>query len=119
MPLSAQPPPWAPPCNPGSAERPRERWAQPRVTGTGEEEAWELEAHLPPPNPPRPRSPGDWTRTRVLAEMLMEEEVVPSAPPLPVGPPNTSPVLRGEGEREGGAPGVFRDLGPEPTLSRP
>ncbi|XP_077625896.1 kinesin-like protein KIF12 [Crocuta crocuta] len=65
MPLSAQPPPWAPPCSPGSAERPRER------------------------------SPGDWTRTRVLAEMLMEEEVVPSAPPLPVGPPNTSPVLRG------------------------
>ncbi|XP_073761972.1 kinesin-like protein KIF12 isoform X2 [Callorhinus ursinus] len=65
MPLSAQPPPWAPPCNPGSAKCPRER------------------------------SPSDWTQTRVLAEMLTEEEVVPSAPPLPMGPPNTSPVLRG------------------------
>ncbi|XP_030877149.1 kinesin-like protein KIF12 isoform X2 [Leptonychotes weddellii] len=65
MPLAAQPPPWAPPCNPGSAKCPRER------------------------------SPSDWTQTRVLAEMLTEEEVVPSAPPLPMGPPNTSPVLRG------------------------
>ncbi|ELK26644.1 Kinesin-like protein KIF12 [Myotis davidii] len=41
------------------------------------------------------RSHGDWTQTRVLAEILTEEEVVPSAPPLPAGPPNTSPVLRG------------------------
>nr|XP_035977821.1 kinesin-like protein KIF12 isoform X8 [Halichoerus grypus] len=65
MPLAAQPPPWAPPCNPGPAKCPRER------------------------------SPSDWTETRVLAEMLTEEEVVPSAPPLPTGPPNTSPVLRG------------------------
>ncbi|XP_032274033.1 kinesin-like protein KIF12 [Phoca vitulina] len=65
MPLAAQPPPWAPPCNPGSAKCLRER------------------------------SPSDWTETRVLAEMLTEEEVVPSAPPLPTGPPNTSPVLRG------------------------
>ncbi|XP_053060725.1 kinesin-like protein KIF12 isoform X16 [Acinonyx jubatus] len=63
--LSAQPPPWAPPCNPDSAEFPRER------------------------------SHSDWTRTRVLAEMLMREEVVPSAPPLPMGPPDASPVLRG------------------------
>ncbi|XP_053764180.1 kinesin-like protein KIF12 isoform X1 [Panthera pardus] len=63
--LSAQPPPWAPPCNPDSAEFPRER------------------------------SHSDWTRTRVLAEMLMQEEVVPSAPPLPMGPPDASPVLRG------------------------
>lgn len=40
--------------------------------------------------------------------MLTEEEVVPSAPPLPMGPPNTSPVLRGEEEREGGAlRGIF------------
>ncbi|XP_045324197.1 kinesin-like protein KIF12 isoform X3 [Leopardus geoffroyi] len=62
--LSAQPPPWAPPCNPDSAEFPRER------------------------------SHSDWTRTRVLAEMLMREEVVPSAPPLPMGPPDASPVLR-------------------------
>ncbi|XP_053060724.1 kinesin-like protein KIF12 isoform X15 [Acinonyx jubatus] len=87
--LSAQPPPWAPPCNPDSAEFPRER------------------------------SHSDWTRTRVLAEMLMREEVVPSAPPLPMGPPDASPVLRGEGEREGGAPSVFGGLGPELTLSRP
>ncbi|XP_057169688.1 kinesin-like protein KIF12 isoform X1 [Ursus arctos] len=65
VPLSAQPPPWAPPCDPGSAKCPRER------------------------------SPSDWSQTRVLAEMLMEEKVVPSAPPLPVGPPDTSPVLRG------------------------
>ncbi|XP_054440890.1 kinesin-like protein KIF12 [Pteronotus mesoamericanus] len=61
----ARPPPWAPPCSPGSAKCPRER------------------AH------------SDWTQTRVLAEILTEEEVVPSAPPLPVGPPSTSPVLRG------------------------
>ncbi|XP_016066591.1 PREDICTED: kinesin-like protein KIF12 [Miniopterus natalensis] len=64
MPLSARPPPWAPPCSPGSAKCPRER------------------------------SHSDWTQTRVLAETLTEEEVVPSAPPLPVGPPNTSPALR-------------------------
>lgn len=33
--------------------------------------------------------------------MLTKAEVVPSAPPLPVEPPNTSPVLRGEeGKRE-------------------
>ncbi|KAF5917667.1 hypothetical protein HPG69_013503 [Diceros bicornis minor] len=54
-----------------------------------------LKAHLPPPNSPWPRSQSDWTQTRVLADMLTKEEVVPSAPPLPVGPPNTSPVLRG------------------------
>uniref|UniRef100_A0A8C7AXX8 Kinesin-like protein n=1 Tax=Neovison vison TaxID=452646 RepID=A0A8C7AXX8_NEOVI len=65
VPLSAQPSPWAPPGNPGSAKCPRER------------------------------SPSDWPQARVLAEMLLEEEAVPSAPPLPVGPPNTSPVLRG------------------------
>ncbi|CAK7293050.1 Kinesin-like protein KIF12 [Vulpes lagopus] len=65
MPLCAQTPPWAPPGNPDSAKCPRER------------------------------SHSDWTQTRVLAEMLMEEEVVPSAPPLPMGTPNTSPVLRG------------------------
>lgn len=65
MPLSARPPPRAPPCSPGSAKCPRER------------------------------SHSDWTQTRVLAEMLTEEEVVPSAPPLPMGSPNTSPVLRG------------------------
>lgn len=65
IPLSARPPPWVPPCSPGSAKCPRER------------------------------SHGDWTQTRVLAEILTEEEVVPSAPPLPAGPPNTSPVLRG------------------------
>ncbi|XP_072583669.1 kinesin-like protein KIF12 isoform X4 [Vulpes vulpes] len=65
MPLCAQAPPWAPPGNPDSAKCPRER------------------------------SHSDWTQTRVLAEMLMEEEVVPSAPPLPMGTPNTSPVLRG------------------------
>ncbi|XP_035552859.1 kinesin-like protein KIF12 isoform X5 [Canis lupus dingo] len=76
MPLCAQPPPWAPPGNPGSAKCPRER------------------------------SHSDWTQTRVLAEMLMEEEVVPSAPPLPMGTPNTPPVLRGEEEREGGGAAV-------------
>ncbi|XP_063116358.1 kinesin-like protein KIF12 isoform X1 [Cavia porcellus] len=65
MPLSARPPPWAPPCSPGSAKCPTER------------------------------NHGSWTQTAVLAEMLTGEEVVPSAPPLPVGPPNTPPVLRG------------------------
>ncbi|XP_022357550.1 kinesin-like protein KIF12 [Enhydra lutris kenyoni] len=65
VPLSAQPSPWAPPGNPGSAKCPRER------------------------------SPSEWPQARVLAEMLLEEEAVPSAPPLPVGPSNTSPVLRG------------------------
>ncbi|XP_045428051.1 kinesin-like protein KIF12 isoform X2 [Pipistrellus kuhlii] len=67
VPLSARPPPWVPPCSPGSAKGPGER------------------------------SHSDWTQTRVLAEILTEEEevVVPSAPPLPPGPPNTSPVLRG------------------------
>ncbi|XP_032096363.1 kinesin-like protein KIF12 isoform X2 [Sapajus apella] len=64
-PLSARPPPWAPPCSPGSAKCPRER------------------------------SHSDWTQSRVLAEMVTEEEVVPSAPPLPVRPPSTSPGLRG------------------------
>uniref|UniRef100_H0XC15 Kinesin-like protein n=1 Tax=Otolemur garnettii TaxID=30611 RepID=H0XC15_OTOGA len=64
-PLSARPPPWAPTCSSSSAKCPRER------------------------------SHSDWTQTRVLAEMLTEEEVVPSAPPLPTGPPSTSPVLRG------------------------
>lgn len=63
--------------------------------------AWDSKAHFPLPTSPRSRSPSDWSQTRVLAEMLMEEKVVPSAPPLPVGPPDTSPVLRGEGEREG------------------
>ncbi|XP_070107316.1 kinesin-like protein KIF12 isoform X7 [Equus przewalskii] len=42
-----------------------------------------------------PRSHSDWIQTRVLADLLMEEEVVPSAPPLPMVPPNTSPVQRG------------------------
>ncbi|XP_032020644.1 kinesin-like protein KIF12 isoform X1 [Hylobates moloch] len=64
-PPPARPPPWAPPCSPGSAKCPRER------------------------------SHSDWTQTRVLAEMLTEEEVVPSAPPLPMRPPKTSPGLRG------------------------
>ncbi|XP_048639115.1 kinesin-like protein KIF12 isoform X5 [Marmota marmota marmota] len=41
------------------------------------------------------RSHSDWTETRVLAEMLTGEEVVPSAPPLPMGPPKTPPVLKG------------------------
>ncbi|XP_012496664.1 PREDICTED: kinesin-like protein KIF12 isoform X3 [Propithecus coquereli] len=68
-PLSARPPAWAPPCSPGSAKCPRER------------------------------SHSDWTQIRVLAEMLTEEEVVPSAPPLPTGPPNTSPVLTGLGSK--------------------
>ncbi|XP_036995377.2 kinesin-like protein KIF12 isoform X2 [Artibeus jamaicensis] len=65
MTLSSRPPPWAPPCSPGSAHCLRQR------------------------------SHSDWTQTRVLAEILTEEEVVPSAPPLPMGPLNTSPVLRG------------------------
>lgn len=42
MTLSARPPPWAPPCSPGSAKCPRERWAWCWGTGMGEEEAWEL-----------------------------------------------------------------------------
>ncbi|XP_066223445.1 kinesin-like protein KIF12 isoform X2 [Saccopteryx leptura] len=65
VPLSARPPPWAPPRSPGSAKCPRER------------------GH------------SDWTQTRVLAEIFTEDKVVPSAPPLPVGPPDASPVLRG------------------------
>ncbi|XP_057579293.1 kinesin-like protein KIF12 [Hippopotamus amphibius kiboko] len=69
---SARPPPWAPLCSPGSAKCSRER------------------------------SHSDWTQTQVLAEMLTKEEVVPSAPPLPVGPMNTSPVLR-DAKRSGAA----------------
>ncbi|XP_008582135.1 PREDICTED: kinesin-like protein KIF12 [Galeopterus variegatus] len=76
MPLSARLPPWVPPCSPSSAKCPRER------------------------------SHSDWTQTQVLAEMLTEEEVVPSAPPLPMGPPNTSPVLRGGA----GVPNLARRL---------
>ncbi|XP_068830032.1 kinesin-like protein KIF12 isoform X1 [Capricornis sumatraensis] len=64
-PLSTRPPPWAPPCCPSSAKCSRER------------------------------SHSEWTQTQVLAEMLTEEKVMPSAPPLPTGPLNTSPVLRG------------------------
>ncbi|XP_008048354.1 kinesin-like protein KIF12 [Carlito syrichta] len=75
-PPSARPPPWAPPCSPGSAKCPRER------------------------------SHSAWTQTRVLAEMLTEEEVVPSAPPMPMGPLNTSPVLRGGA----GAPNLAQRL---------
>ncbi|XP_053428925.1 kinesin-like protein KIF12 isoform X2 [Nycticebus coucang] len=81
--LSARPPLWAPPCSPSSAKCPRER------------------------------SHRDWTQTRVLAEMLTEEDVVPSAPPLPTAPPSTSPVLRGEEGRKGRAPSVPCDLEPE------
>ncbi|XP_063143702.1 kinesin-like protein KIF12 isoform X2 [Rattus norvegicus] len=62
---SVRPPPWAPPTSPGSAK------------------------------PPQERNHSDWTQTRVLAEMLMGEEVVPSAPPLPAGPSNMPQVLRG------------------------
>ncbi|KAG3287778.1 kinesin family member 12 [Ictidomys tridecemlineatus] len=65
LPLSARPPAWAPPCSPGSAQC------------------------------PGGRSHSDWTETRVLAEVLTGEEVVPSAPPLPMGPPKTPPVLKG------------------------
>nr|XP_031306126.1 LOW QUALITY PROTEIN: kinesin-like protein KIF12 [Camelus dromedarius] len=65
VPLSARRPPWAPPRSPGSANYLRER------------------------------SHSHWTQTQVLAEVLTKEEVVPSAPPMPMGPPNTSPVLRG------------------------
>ncbi|XP_058158489.1 kinesin-like protein KIF12 [Dasypus novemcinctus] len=74
--LSARPPPWVPPGSPASAKCPRER------------------------------SHSDWAQTRVLVEMLTEEEVVPSAPPLPVGPLNTSPMLR-EGT---GVPSLARRL---------
>ncbi|XP_045152551.1 kinesin-like protein KIF12 isoform X2 [Echinops telfairi] len=63
-PLSARPPPWAPPRSSASTKCPRER------------------------------THSDWTETRDLAEILTKEEVVPSAPPLPVGPPSSSPVLR-------------------------
>lgn len=119
VPLSAQPPPWAPPCDPGSAKCPRERWAGPGAPGQGRRGlGLGLEGSLPIPTSPRSRSPSDWSQTRVLAEMLMEEKVVPSAPPLPVGPPDTSPVLRGEGEREG----FFVILGqnpPSPGVSLP
>ncbi|KAM9206382.1 kinesin-like protein KIF12 isoform 2-T2 [Dugong dugon] len=76
MPLSARPPPWAPPCSSASTRCPKER------------------------------SHSDWTQTRDLAEMLTKEEVVPSAPPLPMGPPNSSPVLRGTA----GVPSLARRL---------
>ncbi|XP_051018970.1 kinesin-like protein KIF12 isoform X2 [Acomys russatus] len=66
--LSARPPPWAPSPIPGSAK------------------------------PPRERSHSDWTQTQVLAEMLTGEETVPSAPPLPSGSSNMSPMLRGGSE---------------------
>uniref|UniRef100_A0A673UNS5 Kinesin-like protein n=1 Tax=Suricata suricatta TaxID=37032 RepID=A0A673UNS5_SURSU len=93
MPLSAQAAPWAPPCYPGSAKCPRER------------------------------SHSDWTRTRVLAEMLMEKEVVPSAPPLPVGPPKASPVLRVHsccGERDGdSAVPTLTELVSDPEAGEP
>lgn len=47
--------------------------------------------------PPHPRrSHSDWTQTQVLAEMLIGEEVVPSAPPMPTGSSNLSPMLRGK-----------------------
>lgn len=74
-----------------------------------------LKAHFPPPNFPRPRSHSEWAQTQVLAEMLTEEKVIPSAPPLPMGPLNTSPVLRGEEGCKGRAAGAFCDLGPELT----
>nr|XP_044997590.1 kinesin-like protein KIF12 isoform X3 [Jaculus jaculus] len=64
--LSMRPPPWAPPCSPGSAKCQQER------------------------------SHSNWAQTRVLAEMLTGEEVVPSAPPLPTAFPNTPPMPRGE-----------------------
>ncbi|XP_049977795.1 kinesin-like protein KIF12 isoform X3 [Alexandromys fortis] len=64
--LSARAPPSAPPPSPGSSK------------------------------PPRERSHSDWTQTQVLAEMLIGEEVVPSAPPMPTGSLNLSPMLRGE-----------------------
>ncbi|XP_038189916.1 kinesin-like protein KIF12 isoform X2 [Arvicola amphibius] len=63
--LCARPPPSAPPPSPGSSK------------------------------PPRERSHSDWTQTQVLAEMLIGEEVVPSAPPMPTGSSNLSPMLRG------------------------
>ncbi|XP_060056776.1 kinesin-like protein KIF12, partial [Erinaceus europaeus] len=69
-PLSAWPRPWTPPCSPGLAKSRRE-------------------------SSPRGQSHSDWTQTRVLAEMLNEEEVVPSAPPLPSGAPSKSPVPGG------------------------
>ncbi|XP_007934952.1 kinesin-like protein KIF12 [Orycteropus afer afer] len=76
IPLSARPPPWAPPCSSASTRCPRER------------------------------SHSDWTQTRDLGEMLTKEEVVPSAPPLPMGPPDSSPVLRGVA----GVPSLARRL---------
>lgn len=65
-----------------------------------------LSARPPPLVPPaspcpvmcqRERGHNDWIQTRVLAEMLTEEEgvVVPSAPPLPMRAPNPPPVSRG------------------------
>ncbi|XP_049751047.1 kinesin-like protein KIF12 isoform X2 [Elephas maximus indicus] len=71
VPLSARPPPCAPPCSSAST-----------------------------------RSHSDWIQTRDLAEMLTKEEVVPSAPPLPMGPPDSSPVLRGAA----GVPSLARRL---------
>ncbi|XP_049751050.1 kinesin-like protein KIF12 isoform X5 [Elephas maximus indicus] len=76
VPLSARPPPCAPPCSSASTRCPREK------------------------------SHSDWIQTRDLAEMLTKEEVVPSAPPLPMGPPDSSPVLRGAA----GVPSLARRL---------
>ncbi|XP_019065371.1 kinesin-like protein KIF12 isoform X2 [Fukomys damarensis] len=94
MPLPARPPPWAPLCSPGSAKCPRERWAQPWGTGSRSRGPGDTKVHLLPPLT-WPRSHGSWVQTPVLAEVLTGKEVAPSAPPLPVEPPNTPPVLRG------------------------
>ncbi|XP_006865790.1 PREDICTED: kinesin-like protein KIF12 [Chrysochloris asiatica] len=76
VPLSARPPPCVPPCSSASTKCPRER------------------------------THSDWTQTRDLAEILTKEEVVPSAPPLPLGPSNSSPVLKGAA----GVPSLARRL---------
>ncbi|XP_064146914.1 kinesin-like protein KIF12 [Loxodonta africana] len=76
VPLSARPPPCAPPCSSASTRCRREK------------------------------SHSDWIQTRDLAEMLTKEEVVPSAPPLRMGPPDSSPVLRGAA----GVPSLARRL---------
>ena len=77
--------------------------------------AGETEGSLPTTQLPWPRSRSEWTQTQVLAEMLTKEKVMPSAPPLPAGPLNASPVLRGEEGRERRAVSVLCDLGPELT----
>ncbi|MXQ88472.1 hypothetical protein E5288_WYG006737 [Bos mutus] len=108
--LCHAPPPLCPRCQLCPlCHAPLAHWACPRrelhlpqvgkaeVEGGKARENWRPGARgsLPTTQLPWPRSRSEWTQTQVLAEMLTKEKVMPSAPPLPAGPLNASPVLRG------------------------